>query len=362
VGNRARIAALAAVLAMSGAHASDKAPKISLVPKYYAGQILRYQIDMSSQASSQTAGPILNPQGAHKLERTIRIIIRLEVLSAEGMSADSMGCLRMRATYDEVDFASSTDAFDEGEQQIADKVKQLEGKSVEFTLEPNGEVTGLDAPPELASDPAAQSQLRQGLAGLLPGTTSPLRNIAAGDKWSSVAPIKYAPLAGLSWRNDSTYVRNESCGDSAPAATCAIVLTKSVIVQKSQQGEHTPKKYLQDGLRSMGNWTGRGQSLMDISLETGLVTRLTQTGTQDLAFVITSEASHSKLQYFGHVDNQTEIKLLPPEKSPPAAAPSVVPPPGGASASPLGPTSAGPPDAEPAPPPNKSDKGAVQQP
>jgi len=363
VGNRARIASLAAVLAavlvMPGAHASDKAPKVSLVPRYHAGQSLRYQIDMSSHASSQTMGPILNPQGARKLDRTIRIIVRLDVRSAEGMTAESMGRIRMRATYDEVDFASSTDAFDQGEQQLADKVKQLEGKSVEFTLEPSGEVTGLEAPSELAPDPAAQAQLRQGLAGLLPGNTSSLRSIAAWDKWSSVAPINYAPLAGLSWRNDSTYVRNESCVDADPRAECAIILTRSLIVQKAREGEQTPKEYLQNGLRSMGNWTGTGQSLADISLETGLVTRLTQTGTQDLAFVITSEVSHSKLRYFGHVDNQTEIKLLSPETNSLSAAPPV----GGANSTAH--ASAAPPPTAPAPAgpaPDKSDKGAAQQP
>jgi hypothetical protein len=348
VANRARIAVFTAMLAMPAAHGGDKAPRVSLVPKYHAGQTLLYQIDMSSQASSQTMGPILNPQGARKLERTIRIIVRLDVLSAGGMTADSMGRMRMRATYEEVDFESSTDAFDQGEEQLADKVKQLEGKSVEFTLEPSGDVTGLDAPPELAPDPPAQAQLRQGLAGLLPGSTSPLQSIAAGDKWSSDAPINYAPLAGLSWRNNSTYVRNESCSDGAPGAECAIVLTRSLIVRKAKQGEQTPKEYLQNGLRSMGNWTGTGQSLVDISLETGLVTRLTQTGTQDLAFVVTSQAPNSKLQYFGHVDNQTEIKLLPPVANPQDAAPSAAP----SSTEP----------APPAPVPDKSDKGAPQQP
>ncbi len=309
-GNRAWNALLVAALSVASLHGADKGQKILLVPKYHAGQSLRYLVDMHSQAQSQTMGPILNPQGARKLERTIRLVVRLDVLSAEGSGAGSMGRIRMRATYEEVDFASATDALDQGEQDLADKVKKLEGKSVEFTIEPSGEITGLMAPAELAPDPAAQEALRQGLAGLLPGNAAPVKSIGPGDKWTAEDPVKYAPLAGLYWKNDSTYERNEECGETAPGTECALLITQSRIIEKNKQGEQTPKEYLQNGLRSMGNWTGTGQSLAEVSLKSGLVTRLTQTGMQDLAFVVTSAATSSRIEYFGHVTSQTEIKLL----------------------------------------------------
>ncbi|MGA8024698.1 MAG: hypothetical protein WB990_17125, partial [Candidatus Acidiferrales bacterium] len=102
----------------------------------------------------------------------------------------------------------------------------------------------------------------------------------------------------------------------APAAkddaSCAIVLTRFEILRKgSTSADATPDDYRHNGLRTSGTWTGDGESLDAISLQSGMITRSTQTSKQDMDFEIVSALSGSKMHYVGHVESQSEITLMP---------------------------------------------------
>lgn len=92
---------------------------------------------------------------------------------------------------------------------------------------------------------------------------------------------------------------------------CAVVLTELHIVSHAKPGEQTPPEYLKDGLRTYGEFTGTGESLTAISLKTGMVARLTQTGKQDLNFVLWKATEDARIHYSGHIDSQTQLRLLP---------------------------------------------------
>ncbi|MFZ1033660.1 MAG: hypothetical protein WAN72_16825, partial [Candidatus Acidiferrales bacterium] len=73
-----------------------------------------------------------------------------------------------------------------------------------------------------------------------------------------------------------------------------------------------PEDYRHNGLRTSGTWTGNGESLDAISLQSGMITRSTQTSKQDMDFEIVSALSGSKMHYVGHVESQSEVTLMPP--------------------------------------------------
>jgi hypothetical protein len=180
--------------------------------------------------------------------------------------------------------------------------------------------------------------VRSSMAGLSASALFPKEGIVIGQKWTSEQPIENSPLAGLTWRTESTYVRDESisvqtlddaAADATPATTpsdavptttaapaaqtpCAIIVTKFQIVRHgSEHGDATPPDYVHNGLRTSGTWTGSGESLDSISLATGLIVRSTQTTTQNMDFEVLSPTTGSKIHYVGQVETQSHVILLP---------------------------------------------------
>jgi hypothetical protein len=209
---------------------------------------------------------------------------------------------------------------------------------MEFTIEPDGKISGITGIEDALANPSTAAIVRSWMSGLSSGAGFPKEGIEIGKKWSSERPLEGSPLAGLLWRTESTYLRDEPCNPAsdsaaansvaapASAATpppsnqigyaCAVIVTRFEILRHaSAHAEVTPPDYLHNGLRTSGTWTGSGESLDAISLASGLVVRSTQRGTQDMDFEIVSAASGSKLHYVGRVETQSEISLLPP--SPP---------------------------------------------
>jgi hypothetical protein len=137
------------------------------------------------------------------------------------------------------------------------------------------------------------------------------------------------PISGLTWRAESSYLRNEPCDaadsaasrDAAPSASasgarasrddCAVILTRFAVSQSSSSGEgSTPEDYLRNGLRTSGTWTGSGESLDSISLSNGLLTSSTQSSTQNMDYVILSASTGSSIHRIGKEQNQTQIAFV----------------------------------------------------
>ena len=91
-----------------------------------------------------------------------------------------------------------------------------------------------------------------------------------------------------------------------------MILTSFDILRRgSENADATPEDYRHNGLRTSGTWTGKGERLDTISLQTGMLLRSTQTSTQKMDFEIVSAISGSKIHYAGQVETQSEITLVP---------------------------------------------------
>jgi len=314
------------------------ANRIHLFPKFTPGETLRYRIETRMTTSGTMTTPIVNPEAPSQLKQSVSLLLRLEVLDPPPAAAGPSGSVRLRAKYEKSKAASQSDAYDPAASSLEDQYDRLEGRSMEFTIEPDGKISGITGIEDALANPSTAAIVRSWMSGLSSGAGFPKEGIEIGKKWSSERPLEGSPLAGLLWRTESTYLRDEPCNPAsdsaaansvaapASAATpppsnqigyaCAVIVTRFEILRHaSAHAEVTPPDYLHNGLRTSGTWTGSGESLDAISLASGLVVRSTQRGTQDMDFEIVSAASGSKLHYVGRVETQSEISLLPP--SPP---------------------------------------------
>jgi hypothetical protein len=211
---------------------------------------------------------------------------------------------------------------------FADQYNRLQGRSVVFTLQPNGQFANFQdvgAAPSgqpTAGQPAPESALAL-LQGLSFGGPVPQKGVAIGQKWKTELPLAGALLSGLIRRAESSYLRNEPCRSSAgskasvgpPSAgpdDCAVILTHFEILRRgSAHSDATPEDYRRNGLRTSGTWTGSGESLDSISLATGLLVTSTHTSKQEMDYQITSASTGSSIHHVGKVQSQSEIAWVP---------------------------------------------------
>jgi hypothetical protein len=323
----ASLATCALLLPIAGGASSLR---IHLTPNFTMGESFRYHIESRTTTTGTTTTPIVNPEAASQLKQVADLEVRLDVVGVQPASVanGTSGAARLRATYEKAGAATESDAYDPAAAALDAQYNNLQGRSVEFTIEADGKishVTGLD---ELVSNPTAAASMRAWINGFSPGANLPAGGIAVGQKWSTERPLDNTPLANLLWRTASNYLRDETCevpGQSTsvaqnPAATTAaspgvrgaVILTSFDILRHgSANADATPEDYRHNGLRTSGTWTGKGESLDTISLQTGMLLRSTQSSRQKMDFEIVSALSGSKIHYAGQVETQSEITLMP---------------------------------------------------
>jgi hypothetical protein len=161
--------------------------------------------------------------------------------------------------------------------------------------------------------------------------STPAGGVIPGQKWSSTQPAQL-PLAGLSWRTDASYLRNEPCRLANPSdATaisdrqdCAVILARLALVTSRALRDPTPEEYRSNGLRTSGRWTGSGESLLYVSLDTGWVVRTTQENTEQMDVTITASnpaGQGTTVRQSGAVTTRSQVFLL--NDAPPSAPPPV---------------------------------------
>jgi hypothetical protein len=306
--------------------------RIHLTPNFSMGQSFRYHIESRTTTTGTTTTPIVNPEAASQLKQVADLEVRLDVVGVQPATNGTAGAARLRATYEKASAATESDAYDPAAAALDAQYYKLQGHSVEFTIEADGKISHISGLDEVVSNPAAAAAMRAWINGFSPSASLPPEGIAIGQKWSAERPLDNTPLANLLWRTASSYLRNEACelpvesksaaqnsaatdaGTSAasPGPRCAIILTSFDILRRgSANADATPEEYRHNGLRTSGTWTGKGENLDTISLQTGMLLRSTQTSTQKMDLEIVSALSGSKIHYAGQVETQSEIALMP---------------------------------------------------
>jgi hypothetical protein len=297
---------------------NSASPRIHLTPNFSMGESFRYHIESRTTTTGTTTTPIANPEAASQLKQVADLEVRLDVVGVQPAASGTPGAARLRATYEKASAATETDAYDPAAASLDAQYNNLQGRSVEFTIEADGKISHITGLDEAVSNPSAAAALRAWINGFSPSANLPAEGIAIGQKWEAERPLENTPLANLLWRTASSYLRDEPCqlpGQStalaSPGPVCAVILTSFDILRHgSANADATPEDYRHNGLRTSGTWTGKGQSLDSISLQSGMLLRSTQSSVQKMDFEIVSALSGSKMHYAGEVETQSEVTLM----------------------------------------------------
>ncbi len=283
--------------------ASSSPQRIHLAPKLVPGQSLRYQIDARTVTTSRSSGRIEDPQGPSKSEVNLSAVVRLEILPS---APDAP--LRVRSTYEKSSTTASSDSYDPSLAVLQEQYRKLEGRSFEFSLDAQGNAVNYAGLEGFFPDEKSAAAAREWFSQLASGVDLPREGIVIGQSWSSERTnVPGMPLLGLTWRTDSTYLRDEPC---APADSCAVIRTRLSVAQRPLRNA-TPDEYRRRNLRTSGKLSSSGESLSHISLRTGWLVRVSQTSSEQTDIVLIATDGGSQLRINARVESTTHITLLP---------------------------------------------------
>ena len=315
----------AAPPAKKGAAAS---PRVSLSPRFVPGQTFRYEMEFETTTNTRRTGFTSDPEGPSSLVVSWNATVRIEILPAD---EGTKGGVRLRTSYEKSAATVRSDTFDPVAAQTQEQFHSLEGKVIEFTLDAGGKVkyvAGLEG--IVDSEKAAQSA-REWIGQLSASAGAPPGGVAVGQSWSSEQPADSLPLAGRVWRTDSQYLRNEPChppnpdvpadaaaadagnspSDSQQASDCAVILANLSLARSKTAGrDQTPEDFRKNGVQSSGKWEGAAQSLVYVSLDTGMVVSATQSGSQQMDVTMTSNHENTSMRHSGSIASRSQVSLL----------------------------------------------------
>jgi hypothetical protein len=301
--------------------------RIRPVPQFTPGLTLRYNIETNTVSNQHTTTPIVNSEGASQYRQSTSLVVRLEVIDSPASQAPEG--VRLRVTFEQARSVSEADAYAPEAVALDDAITKLEGQSIEFTWTPDNQMAAVNGFDRAANREAVKRALSW-IRVLCAPVDLPRDGVEVGQKWDSERPLNEVPLTGVTWHNDSSYLRDESCGASSKASSpgaatqpggtqpaadgdCAVLLTHFEISRHgSEHSDASPQEYIRSGLRTSGKWNGSGESLDAVSLARGFLVSSTQTAKQDMDYEISSPSSGSRIHHVGQTSSQTEITLLPP--------------------------------------------------
>jgi len=305
------------LLAVATLCAGDR--RINLLPRLQLSQTITYLIRFQSDKTVKTESKVVAPMAPNAAQIDAHGLLRVEILDVQrqGSKAAIHARGRFLALDSGVWLKRPGDKKPDWDKQRVDP----HGKSIDFTISPDGsvnEVKGLDT-----LFPEQQQAWQQWVARFALAWTLPADGMKFGEKWKSEqAEQAGAPIAGLHWARESSYVRDEPCqasqlsimGDvsasSGPPDTCAVLLTTATLKQKSSSKDATPEDFKLHELRTMGTAKGAGEIITYISLKSGLVVRATEETSQFMDVVVAKADGSNRVHYNVDAKSHSEVLLV----------------------------------------------------
>jgi hypothetical protein len=307
--------------------ASSAHPPVVFTPRFTPGEVLRYQLSFRSQSHSAVGGAIENPQGASEIGISVGMTLRLEVLTpvpvadqppaagapAAAASPGERPPLRLRAVYESVTAKLSGDSYDPASAKLLAQYQGLQGHAIEFQLGPHAELEYIEGLSDALKDPRALEAARNWLEGVAAGPGAPAAGASPGESWRRNQAVGDAPLKNTTLESISTYLRDEPCDVDDPAGEqCAVVLMRFSLGQKSGEKNATPEAFRRNHLRTSGQWTSDGESLIHVSLSTGRTVSVSQSSDELMDLDIRHEDGIGlPFHYAGRTKTETHLLLLP---------------------------------------------------
>jgi hypothetical protein len=293
--------------------------RATLFPRLHAGQTFTYFVEYRTKKNVKTESRVVTPTGPQDAETDAQWLLRVDILDVhlEGERA----AIHARSQFQSVASAMAQNNPGAAQASSAPPAQNPESKSVEFTILPDGRVNAVTGLADLLPDQRQvwQVWLRQfAIAGVFPRD-----GVRPGQSWKSSEPEQApSPIVKLEWEKQATYVRDEPCTaiqfsetgivtpKKSPAESCAVVLTSAVLKQKSPPKDTTPSDFRLHNLRTTGNATGKNETISYISLQSGLIVRVTEDVQQFMDVVVAKTDASNQIHYNVEATGHTEVLLV----------------------------------------------------
>jgi hypothetical protein len=296
-------------------------PRVSLAARFIPGETFRYELEFESETETSRSGLVSDPQGPSSLMVDWNATVRVEVLPSD---AHAPGGVHLRTTYEKSSASVRSDAFDPSAAATREQYQALQGKMVEFDLDADGKVQSLSGLEGISDEEKASQSAREWVAQLSAAAGAPTKGVTVGENWSSEEAADFLPFSGLVWRTDSQYLRNEPChppnsdlssasgavsANSGSAEMCAVILANLSLVRPKSLRDPTPPELRKNGMQTNGVCTGSAQSLTYVSLTSGVVVSVTQTGSEQMDWTLTTSHGAS-MRYAGTVSTRLQVSQV----------------------------------------------------
>jgi hypothetical protein len=283
---------IAVLLLSAGAGASDD--RITLLPQLHNGETLRYESRARLDRHVQTKSNVAIMLRPGEVRRDLSTAVQFSVQEARVVDKH---LLMAGQTSLEPTEAAPPD-------QPHPKIP-----SINFTIGGDGGVTHAEGLDDL--DPEQLLTWQFWVAQFAFGWTLPASGVKPGEKWKSEEPEKTpTPIANLVWERETTYVENDPCPILAQQQ-CAVFLVSSNLRQKSNPKDATPEDYQVRQLKTSGTVKGTNETVIYISLQTGLLVRATEDLQQFMSVAIATADESNQVHYDMQVTSHFETVFVP---------------------------------------------------
>jgi hypothetical protein len=312
------LAILFAAIHIHSRVAAASTARATLFPRLHAGQTFTYYIQYRIKKNVKTESRVVTHTGPQDAETDAEWLLHVDILDVHPQGERAV--IHARSQFRSV--ASAMAQTNTGVQQPSGSAApSLESKPVEFTILPDGRVDSVTGLADLFPDQRQvwQVWLRQfAIAGVFPRD-----GVKPGQSWKSSEPEQApSPIVKLEWEKQATYVRDEPCTPiqfsetgivtpkNSPTESCAVVLTSAVLKQKSSPKDTTPGDFRLHDLRTTGSATGKNETISYISLQSGLIVRVTEDAHQFMDVLVAKADASNKIHYNVEATGHTEVLLV----------------------------------------------------
>lgn len=205
---RSRLLCLAALLLAARAAAAQG---VLLVPRFEAGERVRYQMQLMVETKSSLIAAGQAPGDREPLRLSIDMTWQVEALEVE-----PTGSTRFRAEIEALELHSSLE-------DPRDPAQDFAGKSVTYRVGADGKAEILETPPEWLEEGQPPAWLRAWLEQSSgPAIGLPTRAIEPGETWTTTQEFEAPGLPRQRLVAENEYLRDEQ----AAGRPCAAVMTR----------------------------------------------------------------------------------------------------------------------------------------
>jgi hypothetical protein len=293
--------------------------RTTLFPRLHAGQTFTYFVQYRTKKNVKTESRVVTPTGPQDAETDAQWLLRVDILDVHPQG--ERAAIHARSRFQSVASAMAQNNTVAQQTSSSSPAQNLEAKSVDFTILPDGRVDAVGGLADLFPDQRLvwQVWLRQfAIAGVFPRG-----GVRPGQSWKSTE-LEHAPspIVRLEWEKQATYVRDEPCAaiqfsetgiatrKNSLTESCAVVLTTAILKQKSSPKDTTPGDFRLHDLRTTGNATGKNETISYISLQSGLIVRVTEDAQQFMDVLVAKTDASNQIHYNVEATGHTEVLLV----------------------------------------------------